>query len=63
MTRDNRQKPRQPYQHHQRGMSGHAGRDAFRQDTASMGGLSSDDGYDWLQRVGRTRATRTMGSA
>ena len=63
MTRDNRQKPRQPYQHHQRGVSGSAGRDAPGQGTASMDGLSLDDGYDWLQRIGRTRAIRTTGSA
>lgn len=63
MTRDTRQQLRQPYQHHQRGISGSAGHDAPRQGTTSMAGLSPDDGYDWLQRIGRTRVARTMGSA
>ena len=65
MTRDTRQQRQLPYQHHRRGVSGIAGHDVPRQGTMtmSMAGLSPNDGYDWLQRIGRTRATQAMGSA
>lgn len=48
----------QSYPHHRARLSLFgADRDA-RQLPATVTGLGPDDGYDWLQRIGRTRAPR-----
>lgn len=61
MTPDTRQQLqlRQPYLHHGRSLSpARAGRGTARQFLSTMTGLGPDDGYDWLQRIGRTRVAR-----
>ena len=61
MTHDTTQRLRlqQPYRHHRRSLfSIRAGRDTARQFLTTVTKLDPDDGYDWLQRIGRTRATR-----
>ena len=58
MTRDTRQQLQPPHQRYRRVVSFIAGHAAARRGSANVAGLSPDDGYDWLQRIGRTRATR-----
>lgn len=59
MTYDIKQRLRLPFQHHRRSLSAIRGsRGSVRQHLPPVGGLGPDDGYDWLQRIGRTRATR-----
>lgn len=59
MTYDIGQPLQPPFQHHRRSLSPAPGdRGSAQQHLAAMDGLGPDDGYDWLQRIGRTPVSR-----